>query len=674
MPQPLPDPRHPLIWFLGVGILGLLLILTAFLLRASGRPAQLTLDPLQIEHLGGHAFLVELRGQVPRPWQALGDNLFNLHRSDLLLLEDGRLAGRPHTAFDGVRDEGAGAYLHWGRLLIFSTSDGTDPRTNGRGYQLEFTAGIEPRILQRLANAGALLLLAAGLGWLWIGRRRVAASFAKARRHLIERRLSYALGALPPALLSMMIWWHLPALWNGSDSVIWLLWQLTWIPHHPPLYPGLMALLHGIDADPDAVLNGVRGVQHLVFVVSVAYLAAAGRRAWQVLLLSVAATLGAGLGLFAHGLFTEGLAIPLMLLFLGAVLRLARDGPTGTLTWVLALSLLLASLSRHVLIVLAAIPFCLVALQALGDPRSAAQWRGLGGAALIVLGVWVANTGVNRYVSLMLDAQQVPILGRAGVYRIQSAVELIPEDQRRVWVADLQAGAGDPSVGQALALMAWTPNPWTGPRDAIADSPALFGRHPDLLMNAGFKVFVSRWDPYALRQWAQELSRASLGTGQGDYCPGQVSCLLQGTLESVEVVFPGDPRSLVAVTGTGAEDPGSAAAYRRIAAEPWVPFLDGLLPLAPPQRSIFLGLSFGLLVLAVSRRRRSGSSALLLSLWIGGLVYAVALTFVTVVLPRYLVPIDILLWLANALAVIDLIEGAAGRSGRPGRASPAQAG
>jgi hypothetical protein len=55
------------------------------------------------------------------------------------------------------------------------------------------------------------------------------------------------------------------------------------------------------------------------------------------------------------------------------------------------------------------------------------------------------------------------------------------------------------------------------------------------------------------------------------------------------------------------------------------------------------------------RVRRSGFTALLLALWSGAVAYALALTFVTVVLPRYVLPIDNVLWLVNGIALVALI-------------------
>jgi hypothetical protein len=53
------------------------------------------------------------------------------------LFEDGRPLGPARSAHDRIRQFGGGAYSHWGSQLLFSSSDNTDPRTNGRRYHVE---------------------------------------------------------------------------------------------------------------------------------------------------------------------------------------------------------------------------------------------------------------------------------------------------------------------------------------------------------------------------------------------------------------------------------------------------------------------------------------------------------------------------------------------------------
>ncbi|BBL69927.1 hypothetical protein MoryE10_05330 [Methylogaea oryzae] len=55
-------------------------------------------------------------------------------RSPFVLLEDGNFLPFPHALHDDIRKLGKGRYSHWKSALIFSSSDGSDPRNNGRRY------------------------------------------------------------------------------------------------------------------------------------------------------------------------------------------------------------------------------------------------------------------------------------------------------------------------------------------------------------------------------------------------------------------------------------------------------------------------------------------------------------------------------------------------------------
>jgi len=56
------------------------------------------------------------------------------------LLEDGRPLGPGHCPHDDVRAHGGGRYSHWGEWMYFSSSDGSDPRDNGRVYTFRESA------------------------------------------------------------------------------------------------------------------------------------------------------------------------------------------------------------------------------------------------------------------------------------------------------------------------------------------------------------------------------------------------------------------------------------------------------------------------------------------------------------------------------------------------------
>ncbi len=93
------------------------------------------LDPKAIRHEQGFCYTVDL--DVPgKPDTAAG------RASYLRLFEDEEELGPPHVLHQVIRDTGRGAFSHWsgspdgkGAMLFFSTSDNSDPRTNGRTYK-----------------------------------------------------------------------------------------------------------------------------------------------------------------------------------------------------------------------------------------------------------------------------------------------------------------------------------------------------------------------------------------------------------------------------------------------------------------------------------------------------------------------------------------------------------
>lgn len=73
--------------------------------------------------------------RLPDSFSASADDQTD-ERSPLLLLEDAKLLGPRHYPFTFVRDIGRGVYVHFREWLWFSTSDNSDPRTNGRTYEV----------------------------------------------------------------------------------------------------------------------------------------------------------------------------------------------------------------------------------------------------------------------------------------------------------------------------------------------------------------------------------------------------------------------------------------------------------------------------------------------------------------------------------------------------------
>lgn len=57
--------------------------------------------------------------------------------SRVALTEDGRPLGPKRSGHDEIRRIGLGRYSHFGSQIYFSTSDNSDPRSNGRTYAVE---------------------------------------------------------------------------------------------------------------------------------------------------------------------------------------------------------------------------------------------------------------------------------------------------------------------------------------------------------------------------------------------------------------------------------------------------------------------------------------------------------------------------------------------------------
>jgi hypothetical protein len=89
------------------------------------------LDPKSMSHEIG--FLYQAGINHGSPSDVAGGH------SDLVLLENGKPLGPAHSAHADIRKDGLGRYSHWGaRTMWFSTSDNSDPRTNGREYKVVY--------------------------------------------------------------------------------------------------------------------------------------------------------------------------------------------------------------------------------------------------------------------------------------------------------------------------------------------------------------------------------------------------------------------------------------------------------------------------------------------------------------------------------------------------------
>jgi hypothetical protein len=151
---------------LPVLIIGLLLALLA----ASSLPLEraATLDPAAIQPYGGAAYAWAIPEQGAL-LDAGPDRNDAPMASGLRLMEAGRPLGPAHSGHPAIMEQGGGRYSHWQNAVIFSASDGSDPRANGRRYTVEYA--LWPA-MPALATAAAGLALAGLLVLAQAWRRR----------------------------------------------------------------------------------------------------------------------------------------------------------------------------------------------------------------------------------------------------------------------------------------------------------------------------------------------------------------------------------------------------------------------------------------------------------------------------------------------------------------------
>jgi len=81
---------------------------------------------------GGEGWIADLPSEL---WNETDSNEAP-YRSRLRLLEEQRELGPPHAVHATIQDAGEGRYSFWTNVIYFSTSDGSDPNTNGRPYSV----------------------------------------------------------------------------------------------------------------------------------------------------------------------------------------------------------------------------------------------------------------------------------------------------------------------------------------------------------------------------------------------------------------------------------------------------------------------------------------------------------------------------------------------------------
>jgi arylsulfatase A-like enzyme len=129
------------------------------------------LDPAQVSHQGGRAYLVPIDADVPS--NADGGT------SPLVMREDG-VDLDVDNLHANIREQDGGRFSHWRQSVYFSATDGSDPRENGRQYDFVLPGHGAPIIVPWLPRMLGVACVLALLGLLTLPARagRLAALLA----------------------------------------------------------------------------------------------------------------------------------------------------------------------------------------------------------------------------------------------------------------------------------------------------------------------------------------------------------------------------------------------------------------------------------------------------------------------------------------------------------------
>jgi len=87
-------------------------------------------DDRTFSHYGGFKY------ELDPPLEMVSDCLHDLKRSRVVIFENGRPLGPAHSSHEDILEIGEGRYSFWNGVMLFSTSDNTDPNRNERSYRV----------------------------------------------------------------------------------------------------------------------------------------------------------------------------------------------------------------------------------------------------------------------------------------------------------------------------------------------------------------------------------------------------------------------------------------------------------------------------------------------------------------------------------------------------------
>ena len=172
--------------------------IVAIVLALVGVGQSKQLQPAEINQGQGHTFTVSIAPENP-----LLRVYDRVTWSAARLSEDGATLGPWRSSRDRVGEMGGGRYCQQGDVLYFSSSDNSDPRSNGRSYR------VNHRVHVRIWFAAALTALTLGILFAGVWRKGTGSRWAAAKARLqtlvfgLPSR-TVAAGAIAAALLLIL--------------------------------------------------------------------------------------------------------------------------------------------------------------------------------------------------------------------------------------------------------------------------------------------------------------------------------------------------------------------------------------------------------------------------------------------------------------------------------------
>jgi len=147
----------------------------------------------------------------------------HLEPSIARVLENGRPLPIANSQHVGIREQGAGRFSFWHDYVIFSSSDNTDPRTNGRAYAIAYPL-VDASEVRLLFALTLVLIVVAALAAVLVLRTR---AFGDWPAHALRTAWARRTWVLVVSSAAAIVVTTLARVERFSDGSMWVAWGAT---------------------------------------------------------------------------------------------------------------------------------------------------------------------------------------------------------------------------------------------------------------------------------------------------------------------------------------------------------------------------------------------------------------------------------------------------------------